>query len=89
MDIFSLAVTDKSILSASGSPSIKVHSTLDTEFPLIQSLDNAHKLGCHHIVTGAKGTRAISAGFAGELKAWSCIDGYWVGDEGVSGKTAL
>lgn len=85
MDIFSLAVTNKQVLSASGAPSIKVHSTIDTEFPLVQSLEGAHKLGCHHIVTDGKGSRAISAGFAGDVKAWSCQDGHWSIDETVSG----
>ncbi|OQE15943.1 hypothetical protein PENSTE_c026G05851 [Penicillium steckii] len=84
VDIFSLAVTNKQVLSASGAPSIKVHSTIDTEFPLVQSLEGAHKLGCHHIVTDGKGSRAISAGFAGDVKAWSCQDGHWSIDETVS-----
>ncbi|KAJ5761893.1 Meiotic recombination protein Ski8/Rec14 [Penicillium nucicola] len=81
VDIFALAVTDKQVLSVSGSPSIKVHSTADSEFPLVQSIDDAHEIGCHHIVTDARGSRAISAGFDGKIKAWSCQDGYWAADQ--------
>jgi superkiller protein 8 len=88
VDIFALAVTDKQVLSASGSPAIKVHSTSDTEFPLVQSIDDAHEIGCHHIVTDAKGSRAISAGFDGKIKAWSCQDGYWAADQKVIGKSS-
>ncbi|KAJ5086308.1 WD domain protein [Penicillium alfredii] len=88
VDIFSLAVTDTQILSASGASSIKVHSTTDTDFRLVQSIDNAHKVGCHHLVTGANGSRAVSAGFAGDLKAWSCEDGYWFADNATSANLA-
>lgn len=85
MDIFSLAVTDKQILSGGGSPAIKVHSTTDPEFPLVQSIDDAHEIGCHHIVTDGTGTRAVSAGFDGKIKIWSCQDGYWAVDQNLSG----
>lgn len=57
-----------------------MHSTIDTDFPLVQSLDGAHALGCHHIVTDAKGTRAVSAGFGGDIKVWACQDGSWSAD---------
>ncbi|KAJ5248675.1 hypothetical protein N7468_000126 [Penicillium chermesinum] len=80
VDIFSLAVTSKQILSASGASSLKVHSTVDPDFPLVQSIDGAHELGCHHVVTDAEGTRAVSAGFAGEIKVWACHDGHWQED---------
>jgi superkiller protein 8 len=86
MDIFSLAVTEKQILSAGGTPAIKIHSTTDPEFPLVQSIDHAHDIGCHHIVTDGKGTRAASAGFDGKIKIWSCQDGYWAVDEKLSGR---
>ncbi|OJJ63263.1 hypothetical protein ASPSYDRAFT_37790 [Aspergillus sydowii CBS 593.65] len=75
-DIFSLAVTDKQILSASGSNSLQVHSTNDADFPLAQKLD-AHKVGCHHVVTNAKGSKAVSIGFGGEVIIWACHDGAW------------
>ncbi|KAJ6112613.1 Meiotic recombination protein Ski8/Rec14 [Penicillium capsulatum] len=84
VDIFSLAVTDKQILSVSGAPSIKVHSTSDTDFALVQSIEDAHTLGCHHIVTDTKGARAVSAGFAGDVKVWACQDGHWSADTTAS-----
>lgn len=37
-------------------------------------MDNAHKLGAHHIAVSANGKTAASAGFGGELKIWSCND---------------
>lgn len=80
VDIFSLAITDKQILSTSGASSIKVHSTTDADFPLVQSIDGAHTIGCHHIVTNGNGSRAITAGFDGEIKVWSCQDGHWAAD---------
>lgn len=80
VDIFSLAITDKQILSASGASSIKVHSTTDADFPLVQSIDGAHTIGCHHIVTNGNGSRAVTAGFDGEIKVWSCQDGHWAAD---------
>ncbi|CAL5870002.1 uncharacterized protein PFLUO_LOCUS4235 [Penicillium psychrofluorescens] len=84
IDIFSLAVTDKHILSASGASSLKVHSTTDTDFPLVQSIDDAHKVGCHHIVTDTKGQRAASAGFEGDIKIWSCQEGNWSADSVIT-----
>ncbi|PYH47689.1 SKI complex subunit WD repeat protein SKI8 [Aspergillus saccharolyticus JOP 1030-1] len=83
-DIYGLAVTDKFCFSASGSSSLKVHSTLDPEFPLIQSIDDAHKLGCHHVVTNLRGSRAASIGFAGEIAIWSCHDNVWSKDRTAS-----
>ncbi|TVY50032.1 Meiotic recombination protein [Lachnellula occidentalis] len=70
-DIFSLAVTPTQVLSASGASSIKVHSTTTPDIPLTQTLTNAHKLGCHHIVTSRNGRIAASAGFGGEVKIWN------------------
>ncbi|KAJ5909153.1 hypothetical protein N7495_001835 [Penicillium taxi] len=78
-DIFSVAVGDKQVLTASGGPSIKVHSTVDTEFPLVQSFE-AHKVGCHHVVTDASGKHAVTTGFGGESKVWYCEDGHWSED---------
>ena len=37
-------------------------------------MENAHKLGAHHIAVSANGKTAASAGFGGELKIWSCND---------------
>ncbi|PWY66137.1 WD40 repeat-like protein [Aspergillus sclerotioniger CBS 115572] len=84
VDIFALAVTDKQILSASGACSLKVHSTTDPDFPLVQSIDDAHKVGCHHVVTSGKGLRAVSIGFGGEVMIWSCRDGIWAKDDAAS-----
>ncbi|RAK93605.1 WD domain protein [Aspergillus costaricaensis CBS 115574] len=84
VDIFALAVTDKQILSASGTSSLKVHSTTDPDFPLVQSIDGAHNVGCHHVVTNGNGSRAVSIGFGGEIMIWSCHDGVWAKDDGAS-----
>ncbi|RFU25428.1 hypothetical protein B7463_g10916, partial [Scytalidium lignicola] len=82
-DVFSLAVTPTQILSASGASSIKVHSTASPEIPLVQTLNGAHKLGCHHIVTSRNGKKAASAGFGGEVKIWSVSEsGEWT-EEGT------
>ncbi|KAL2171823.1 hypothetical protein VTG60DRAFT_1520 [Thermothelomyces hinnuleus] len=72
-DIFSLAPTPTCLLSASGSSSLRVHSTTDATFPLQQTIPNAHKLGCHHICTarGGVGAVAASVGFGGEIKVWT------------------
>ncbi|KAI9827030.1 MAG: hypothetical protein M1826_006509 [Phylliscum demangeonii] len=69
-DIFSLAATATHLLSASGASSIQVHATSAPDYPLVQTLTGAHKLGCHHIVTSADGRKAASVGFGGELKLW-------------------
>lgn len=87
LDIFSLAVTDTQILSASGATALKIHSTTDPDFPLVQSIDGAHKIGCHHIVTNGKGSRAVSVGFGGELNVWACREGTWSKDDAASGIT--
>lgn len=86
IDIFSLAVTDSQILSASGASSLKVYSTADADFPLAQSIDGAHKVGCHHIVTNPSGSKAVSVGFGGEVKVWSHRNGSWYEDNVISGK---
>lgn len=36
----------------------------------MQSISNAHKLGCHHLAVSRDGQIAASIGFAGELKTW-------------------
>lgn len=88
-DIFSLAVTPSQLLSASGSSSIRIHSTkgqiihadsADEEhpYPLVQTLEKVHPLGCHHICTSLDGKTAASVGFSGELKVWQCDEeGQW------------
>jgi superkiller protein 8 len=37
------------------------------------------------VVTDAKGSRAVTAGFAGDIKVWACQDGHWSADETSSG----
>ncbi|KZL76812.1 meiotic recombination protein rec14 (WD repeat domain-containing protein), partial [Colletotrichum tofieldiae] len=69
-DIFGLATTQRSLLSASGSSTLHVHNTFDPTIPITQSISGAHKLGCHHICTSRNGLVAASAGFAGEVKIW-------------------
>ncbi|PVI08004.1 WD40 repeat-like protein [Periconia macrospinosa] len=78
-DIFALAPTPVSLLSASGSSSIQIHSTTSPEFPLIQTLQGVHPLGIHHLVTAKDARRAASAGFEGKVKIWTeGEDGQWV-----------
>ncbi|KAG9245475.1 WD repeat domain-containing protein [Calycina marina] len=69
-DIFSLAVTPTQILSASGSSSIKIHSTTTPDHPLVQTITGAHKIGCHHLCTSPSGLFAASVGFGGEVRIW-------------------
>ncbi|KAF1810028.1 WD40 repeat protein [Eremomyces bilateralis CBS 781.70] len=90
-DIFALATTAGHILSASGSSSIQVHAVTANanagEFPLVQTLNGVHKLGCHHLCTSANGRRAASAGFGGEVIVWELQeDGQWTKLRAVSGK---
>ncbi|KAL2042216.1 hypothetical protein N7G274_004704 [Stereocaulon virgatum] len=76
-DIFSLGTTPTQILSASGSSSIRIHLTNDPDFPLFQTLENVHKLGCHHLATSRNGQVAASVGFGGEVKIWEIQDSQW------------
>ncbi|KAI4088004.1 MAG: hypothetical protein LQ344_006379 [Seirophora lacunosa] len=76
-DIFCLAVTPHQVISASGSSSIKVYSTTEPDFPLVQTLDAAHKLGCHHLGASQDGQHFASAGFAGDVKLWNLDQGQW------------
>ncbi|KJR81258.1 superkiller protein 8 [Sporothrix schenckii 1099-18] len=71
-DIFSIAVTPNSVISGSGASTLRIHSTTTPDFPIAQSIDVAHKLGCHHVTTakGGSGQVACSAGFGGEVNVW-------------------
>lgn len=73
-DIFSLAPTPTAIFSASGSSTLHIHSTTSPTFPLVQSVSGAHRLGIHHACTsrGGAGRVAVTAGFGGEVKIWTC-----------------
>jgi superkiller protein 8 len=71
-------VTKTQILTGSGESSIKVHSTTQEDFPLAQELNDAHRLGCHHIVTNREtASTAVSVGFGGEVKVWKCEQDRW------------
>ena len=78
-DIFSLAATPVSVLSASGSSTLRVHSTTEPTFPEIQAIEGAHKLGIHHVCTsrGGAGKVAASVGFGGDVKVWTCEESGW------------
>ncbi|KAH7635678.1 WD40-repeat-containing domain protein, partial [Sordaria sp. MPI-SDFR-AT-0083] len=74
-EIFALAPTPTTLISASGSSHILIHSTTTSPtFPLVQTLSNAHRLGCHHVTTarglGSLGNTFVSVGFGGETKVW-------------------
>jgi superkiller protein 8 len=79
-----------SIISASGSSSIRVHSTSTPDFPLIEgegvkAFSRAHKLGCHHLTTSEDGRVMVSAGFGGEIKIWRCQASESESDEAAYG----
>ncbi len=81
-------MTSKQILSASGSSSLKVHSTIEPDFPLLQSIDGAHKIGCHHIVASKDGGKVASVGFGGEVKVWAMNEqDQWVEEGQIVGAT--
>ncbi|CAK7243911.1 MAG: Ski complex subunit Rec14 [Sporothrix thermara] len=71
-DIFSIAVTPTAVISGSGASTLRIHSTTTPDFAIAQSIDGAHKLGCHHVATakGSPGQVACSAGFGGEVNVW-------------------
>lgn len=89
-DIFAVAPTSTQLLSASGSSSINVYDTTQADFPLVQTLDRAHSLGIHHLVTAREAKRAASAGFEGRVKIWSQDEeGAWSEDGEIVGGYAL
>ncbi|CAK4011467.1 Meiotic recombination rec14 [Lecanosticta acicola] len=88
-DIFALATTPSHLLTASGSSSIRIYSTKgqtihadsaddENPYPLAQTLEKVHRLGCHHLCASLDGKIAASAGFSGEIKIWECSEeGQW------------
>lgn len=84
-DIFALAFTPTQVFSASGSSAIKIYSTNNPEFPLAQTLEKAHKLGCHHLAISKDGRVAASVGFGGEVTVWNLQDGLWVEEGNIVG----
>lgn len=100
-DIFSVAISQSHLFSASGSAAIKIHNTKagsaihtdspaeENPFPLTQTLEKAHLLGCHHICIAAEGYKAASVGFGGEVKLWSLgEDGSWSQSGCITGEQA-
>ena len=88
-DVFAVASTSTQLLSASGSSSINVYDTTKPDFPVIQTLDKAHSLGIHHLVTAKedKARRAASAGFEGKVKIWTQTEeGEWAEDGEITGE---
>jgi superkiller protein 8 len=64
-----LAATPRTLISGSGSSSLKVQSTAEPGFPLLHTV-TAHSLGCHHLaISGTYGVLA-SSGFEGSIKVW-------------------
>ncbi len=88
-DIFALAFTPTQVFSASGSSAIKVYSTNNPEFPIAQTLEKAHKLGCHHLAISKDGRVAASVGFGGEVNVWTSQDGLWAEEGKIVGMTSL
>jgi len=68
-----------SLISASGSSDLQVHSTTESTFPKQQTISKAHKLGCHHVCTarGGPGNVFASVGFSGEIKIWALKEQQW------------
>lgn len=56
-------------------------------YPLVQTLEKVHPLGCHHICTSLDGKVTASIGFGGELRIWQCDEsGVWSKRGDVTGK---
>lgn len=92
-DIFSLATTPIHLISASGASSLKVHSIAssgsqihpdsgedENPFPLVQELEKAHPLGCHHVCAASEGKVMASVGFDGDVRVWEEREGegWWL-----------
>lgn len=56
----------------------------------MQTLEAAHPLGIHHLVTAKESLKAASAGFEGKIKIWSADEsGEWKLDGEIVGGYAL
>ena len=101
-DIFSLAVTPTQLISASGSSSIRIHSTAagstinpesatdENPFPEAQVLEKAHSLGCHHVCAASEGGVLASVGFEGDVKLWAASeDGMWSAKGCIKGRLSM
>ncbi|KAI5286841.1 hypothetical protein KEM54_006465 [Ascosphaera aggregata] len=76
-DIYSLAVTDTHILSVSGASSLHIHSSTQPDLPLLQSFPGVHKIGCHHVATASNVKSAVTVGFDGLVRIWTCNGDVW------------
>lgn len=81
-DIFTLAVTSKYLLSASGDSNVKLWDIASPDHPLVHSFTNAHSLGVHHVATSKDGKVAASAGFGGETSLWDLQEFKKIGNLG-------
>lgn len=81
-DIFTLAVTSKYLISASGDSNLKLWDIASPDHPLVHSFTNAHSLGVHHVVTSKDGKVAASAGFGGETSLWDLQEFKQIGNLG-------
>jgi hypothetical protein len=92
-DIYALAATRNQVLTAAGGKDITIYDTTSEDFPRVQTLENAHPLGCRHLVTSADGRHAASVGFGGEVKIWEPVgdgpDCTWEETTGVRGMVML
>lgn len=100
-DIFSLAVTPTHLISASGASSLKVHDTSsgstihadsgaeENPYPLTQTLDKAHPLGCHHVCAASEGKVMASVGFEGDVKVWEAGEEGWVEKSVIKGSLPI
>lgn len=71
----------------SGSSGIKIYSTVEPDFPLVQTLEKVHRLGSHHVATSNNGEVAATAGFGGEVIIWSIQEGLWTEQGKIVGAT--
>ena len=65
-----MSASSSQLLVASGGSAIKVYDTRQFDFPLVQTLADAHPLGCHHLAVDSEGRAAASIGFGGGVKIW-------------------
>lgn len=75
-DVFALtpSTPTSTLLIASGSSALYIHSTASSSYPLVQTLPHAHPLGCHHAATSADGHVSVTVGFGGEVRLWRLLD---------------
>jgi superkiller protein 8 len=78
------------VISASGSSSLKVHSTVEPDYPLRQTLVGAHPLGCKFVASSNNGRRFGSVGFGDDIAIWTMNDeGEWSEEGRITGGPGL